>query len=452
MSLFTIPGSIPEDLSGIPAGTPQLQVFGMIPGDIPGDLSGLPYDPDLVNKKPVYVTTPTTYRFVCYHPLTGRQLTGNLRLVGPQWSQTVDGNGTFSARLVVPENPIIVDQFKASLEPGSSAIYVIDNKGNFVWGGPIMEQEWEHASGVVTINAVEWRSWLFWKFLSPNINSPYKDIVYSYTQKDQLLIARDLVTKAVAPGVSGGCPSIKVGTETSGSNPIPIAARRDLNVNGSDFKYVGDAIDSMAHREGGFEWTIEIRSKSDGSPQLYFVPFYPQRGMKRTTILLKHTASTGSKGNSGNILSYGPIKKSWADVRQRIWGVGSGTGSNAIWTHDTEPRLSTGNFLMSEDVWTNSSITKLSTLGKDVRKEREYRKTGNHTVSISLLISDPDVGTYNVGDRVRLILSDRWVNLDYPSVRITEKVISPQEGSGQVMLTLDLTDLRPPDTDIGGSI
>jgi len=107
---------------------------------------------------------------------------------------------------------------------------------------------------------------------------------------------------------------------------------------------------------------------------------------------------------------------------------------------------------MSEDTWTNSSITQTSTLSADIRQERLFRKPGISSIQIIVSLNNPSVFDYDIGDRCRLVLSDRWLSYDLPSVRIIDKVVSPQQGSGQVQLTLDLTDLTEPDVDTGGGV
>lgn len=424
-------------------------LVGSIPGALPGALSGVPYVP-LASTSVVLVTSPTTYKYVIYHPLTNRQLMGNLKLVGAQWSQTIDGNGTLSAKVVVPEDAQAVAVLQTALQL-DNAIYVIDNHGTYVWGGWIEDVSWDPANGDVEIAANEWRAWFYMKMLTPSLTPPYANVTYAYAQKDQLIIARDLISKATSGGIANGCPTIRLGTETSGPSPIPIAAKRDLNFLGSDFKFLGNLIDSMAHRDGGFEWILDIRQNNlTGAPELWFATYYPQRGRSKPITLLKHTGGDSTVGNSGNIISYAPYRKSSKDIRQRIWASGSGVPGQLIYTQDAEPALSTKYFLMKEDSWSNSSIVNTSTLASNARRERLFRKPGIDQLDIVVNIYQPDVSTYGIGDRVRLVITDRWLNVDLPAVRIVARTISPDEN--QVSLTLDLNDATPPESDAAGSI
>lgn len=403
------------------------------------------------------MTTSLSYRYVTFHPLTHERLSDYLPISGPQWSEIIDGDGSFTGKIVIPESMDEIASIRAATIPLESALYVVNGDGDFVWGGIILERNWSPKDTTIELQAVEWRTWLNWRFLSPeDLEEPNDTTSYEWEQEDQLFIARDLLFRATNDGSSSaGCPEFFYGDDSSGPSPIPAAARRDLDVKSYDFRTVASVLNEMAHRNGGFEWTVVVEQDpavtTSLKPRLRFVTYYPQRGSSASTTIFRHSGATVGTGNAGNILDYGNVGESGRDVRQRIWGQGSSDQGTPLVAVDSEPLLDTGLVLLSEDTWSNSTITNGTTLANNARQERLFRKPGLNTLQIVVSLSNPDVGSYDIGDRARLMIKDRWLNIDLASVRIIEKIVSPGQDSGQAVLTLDLTDLTPPETDTGGT-
>ncbi len=379
------------------------------------------------------------YRYLCCHPVNRNQLAPQVRFTGAQWSTVVNGNGAFAGRVAVPDDDAKIAQLKTALEPHYSAVYVKNSAGRFAWGGPIVKQTWDHTSQSVVVEAVEWRTWLYWVFLAPNTNmTTPTDQAYSWSNKDQLEIARDIASKMTIGGSADGRPSIIIGTELSGK-------LRQLNLKGLNFRRAGEAIDSLAQRDVGFEWTIEVRPHpTDGLPQLYFVPSFPQRGGLVTGMTLKST----SKG--GNLLAYGPIVKDTTALRIRQWTTGAGQPPDQPFAQDSAPDLATSHALMREDQTNYSTITQRATLASHARAIRRFYQAGDGLLPVVVPMSKPDVDTYAAGDRCALKIEDRWVDIDLKAVRILEKIVSPDDESGKVTMTLDLNDFELPEADTSG--
>lgn len=418
-----------------------------IPSRIPEPLGGQPaYVPPIGGGSSI--VRPHTFQYVTYHPISRKPLGPPLRLIGPVWSQVLDGNGSFSAKLTVPDDSDEVATLRIQTEPFRSAIYVKDEVGNFPWGGIITQRIWNKSDASITINAIEWRSWLYDKIIGPYpvTSSTPADFYYQFHQEDQLQIARELVEIATRGGSADGCPLILRGTETSGATP-PISAIRDLNFYGSAFRKTADLIDSMAHREGGFEWSIEIYpGLADHWPQLHIVFYYPERGGTIPGLLFNRT----TKG--ANILDYDPITEDGTPVRQRIWAIGSGTTGSSLFVQDTNPDIASGEYLMVEDTWTNSSITQTSTLASNARQERNFKSQTFNQITVKVALSNPDKRLYGIGDRAYLIIADRWMDLHFPTVRISEIQVAPQDGAGTVTVTFNTNDLTEPTVDDGGGV
>lgn len=380
------------------------------------------------------------YQYLSCHPVTRAKL-ATLRPTDPAWVTTVNGNGSFSATFALPDNEDVVRLMRVALEPDQAAIYVKDAGGRFPWGGPIIEQSWNPNEGTVTITAVEWRSWFSTVMLTPMVDMS-SDILYGWTNKDQLQIAREIVSLVTAAGAADGRPPVTIGTETSGKN-------RDLNILGTEFRTAAEALDSMANRSGGFEWTIEVRpDPSDGLPRLYFVVYFPQRGTLVSGLVFKKTPT-----GTSNLVSYGPVRKSSADLRMRQWATGAGQPPDLLFAVDTEPTLALNNRLMREDRTSYSSVVDRTTLSSHARNERLFYANSKELLTISHALAKPDADSYSAGDRAVLRVEDQWLvdgGYDLPAVRIVQKKVTP--GKGLVELVLDLDDYLLPEVDVSGGV
>lgn len=379
-----------------------------------------------------------SYRYLSCHPVNRAMLAPSLRFRKPEWSQIVGGNGTFTGVIAVPQDPKAIALIRNATTKKQSAIYVVNNDTDQIeWGGPVIDRKWDASSNEITVTAIEWRAWLSWVFLGPQTDLSAINH-YSFVNTDQLLSARTIVQFAVGGGTADGRPNITTGSELSG-------VARDLNFTGLDFKRAAEAIDSMARRDKGFEWTIESRpSPSDGLPQLYFVPSYPQRGS-----LVPGLTFLSIPGNS-NLVKYDPINEDGSTQRERQWATGAGQPPDMPYAQDSDPLLTSGGLLLREDVTNYSTVTNRSTLASHARAERLFYADGTELFNIQVPTGNPDCSSYFAGDRGRLRISDRWVDLDFPATRIVSKKTKPEDGV--VDISLDLNDARLPENDPGGVI
>src|SRR5688500_4800089 len=265
------------------------------------------------------------YQFMSCHPVTRQQLDPFLRFVNPSWSWIVKGNGVLTADIPLPRDTRKLESLKVSTAPKRSAIYVKNQAGSFVWGGPVVSRVWVPREHKIKISCVEWRAWLFMVRLTPAIDMS-ADIQDSWSQVDQIQIARDLITYGITGGEAEGRPAILLDEE-------PLSGKlRDLNVYGTAMKSVGELIDTMANRDGGFEWTIDSRpDPEDGLPRQYFAPSYPERGTLHASIMFKHTRQ------GGNLIEYGPVEEEATTQYDRFWATGAGQAPDQVFAQDTDP-------------------------------------------------------------------------------------------------------------------
>ena len=373
------------------------------------------------------------YRYISCHPVTREQLDPSLRLIDPEWSWVVGGNGTLSAKITVPSDPRQVEKIKLATEPKQAAIYVRNNVsgGGYPWGGFVVGRSWDPQANQIRINCVEWRGW---PYLVTMANTDPKKY-FEFIGQDQLSIARQLMSFVQAD--FGSPPMTSDATQTSGK-------LRDLSMWGTELKKAGAAIDSIANRDGGFEWTIDSRIGNDGLPYLHFLTSFPQRGSLIDGLLFKHTPG------GGNII----IDNVSEDVSARLdrfYATGAGQPPDQKLGWDFNPELAGGRILRFDGGSNFNSVSEVTTLTSHARRARKYYEPGVNLLEVTTGLDRIDVDSYNIGDRGRLQLEDRWMSLDLPAVRIIEKRVT-MAGPGKVKLLLDLADFTLPEVDAGGAI
>ena len=370
------------------------------------------------------------YRYISCHPVTRQQLHNSLRLIDPQWSWVVGGNGTLSAKITVPDDPQQIAKLKVATQPKQAAIYVRSNTTNsYRWGGFVVGREWDPVTNQLSIDCIEWRGWPYFT-IWPGMADQFSAI-----QQDQLLIARTLMTTNV--GESGSPPMTFDSTQTSG-------ILRDLSFWRTDLKKVGPVIDTMSNRDRGFEWTIDSRSGADGLPYLHFATSYPQRGSLVTGLIFKHTPG-------GSNIVPGRVKEDVTNRVDTFYATGAGQPPAQPMGIDRNPEVLTGQLLRFDGGTNYNNVSDITTLTSHARAARKFYEPGINLMTVEHNFDRIDPETYAVGDRARLQLEDRWLALDYPAVRIIEKKVN-MAGAGKVTLTLDLSDATLPEVDAGGVV
>lgn len=374
----------------------------------------------------------TSFTYNVYDPLSGAYI-AQLDVKAPKWVEAVNTSGTFTGSVVMPEDQSAIDLIRAATTPGMM-LYVRTDKGIIPWSGYMTTTRWNSVSNTLSFAAVEWRAYLYRLLVGPKTDLS-ADNVYTYTQIDQLAIARDLVNKVVAGGFGAGVPVILTETLTS-----PIL--RDLLVNGTSFRTLGTWIDSMANRDQGFEWDIYART-SNGVPALYFRTFYPQQGGVVEGLEFFY-------GEDGNILFYEDPEETNDQRVTRQWAVGTGTADEALpYALDDDPDLGLNEVLRLDNSTTYQDVTNIPTLASHARAEREFYSQTLTLFTFTTTLDQPDAYSYAHGDRCRLVVRDRWLDIDIDSARILQREVAPEDGGGTIKVTVDLSDLTLPDTDTG---
>jgi hypothetical protein len=384
------------------------------------------------------------FRFYVAPVLTPSSPIGELTLSTVSWNDPVVGvGGTFEGKAEIDTSQTR-DSLMTMTEPNAMALYVYDDVANrYLFGGVIKKRPWSHNERRLTVQAISWKSWLYQKLVNMNMSTnPPTDTLWSFTGIDQFAISRSLFSSSSPPGVLAdyGVPAINLGTELSG-------VLRTLTFQGSQFKFVGELIDSMAYRDQGFDWYISVEPDANRMPSLWLRMAFPGRGSLNNQILVFQSQNK----TGGNILSMEDPEDSSDETRTRTWATGSGTPPDQVVAFDEDPDLSSDVTLLTcERVDNYTTVSDNGTLASHARQTRAFYGQAIKQSVITVSLTDPDYNSYVPGDKIRLVVQDDWTDWDFDAVRIVDREfhIFNQGGGAQpdtVKLTIDLNDDELPE-------
>jgi len=373
-----------------------------------------------------------THEFRIYHAITGKYVR-RIKLDDVSYSDPVYGTGgSLSASAPIAPGQRAVD-LKSSIVLDSHALYVFRD-GDLVWGGPLSSYGWRWKERRLSIGAIQWKQWFYDKFLTPDMTAnPVEEKKYFWTATDQFQIARNLIAAAMA---DSGCPTIIVGSETSG-------IVREHTTYGMNFQYLGDRIDSMATRDAGFEWNVEPRIGATGDVELVFTPYYPERGSYQQGMSLRFKSTQ----RGGNIVLPDEFEVTSESRRNRVWASGSGTPPDQVIAYDEDPDLTADLILNRESVTNYQDVSDVDLLAEHARAERFYNGVPLNAFTVRTSLDNPPIGNYGSGDRARLIIKDEWMDVDLPAVRIVDRTINVNRSDkpDEAELLLNLNDFELPE-------
>jgi hypothetical protein len=151
------------------------------------------------------------------------------------------------------------------------------------------------------------------------------------------------------------------------------------------------------------------------------------------------------------MLKIADVEEDTSGRRTRVWAVGEGPNTDQLpWAEDSDFNLQGGNALLKEVAQKYSKVSRVSTLASHARALRYYLNEPVNLVSFDVSLRDPDIESYEVGDRCRVVLRDRWQDIDESNVRIFERVIKRDQDV--VTLTVNLNDKFAPEVDEDGGV
>lgn len=312
--------------------------------------------------------------------------------------------------------PYDVASLKRRTEPDAVQLAILEDD-KYLWAGPINLRGRASGAGKINIKAQHWKSWLYTRLI------PQK----WFRTQDKFAMAYELIDFAVN---DFGCPKIIHGSTLSG-NPA-----QEFTIN--PFWSVGQALDSFAQRDDGFEWTINFRSNSiTGLLELYLELFQPgeERGYRPTLLL--------DASDTQNRINLGELKEDATERRPRVFALNDGQWPDVLVVSDTDPALKNGGILLRESSSSYQGVVLAPTLFSQARSERIARTVPMQDLAVDHPVDQPKVSSYRAGDRARLKIKDDWEDTDIRGVRISDRVVTKTSGKDAIAtVMLDLTDIK----------
>lgn len=310
-------------------------------------------------------------------------------LSGVTWSTALNDDGSLSG--TVSSGAARGRQDLRSLLHGRTVIYVIRN--GIIVGGYIL---WDDNPGPDGLQISDGQCLGFLSYFN---HRRIRDTV-DYLQVDQLTIAEDIVE--TVQSLPGG----DIGVTTLG---FVSGVKRDRSYAASEVKNVRDALLQLGAVDDGFDLIITVNRDSDGSPRKVLSLGYPHLGRSQaaTGLVMEYP---------GNVVDY-----DWArlgsSLATTVWAIGGQpptefgdvTDPNADNTlrsrADNQFLIDAGWPVLEADV-SFTDVIEQPTLDAHALGEAAVRSGIVVVPTLTLFGDDPPLGSYMVGDFVRVRITD----------------------------------------------
>ncbi|WP_405999399.1 hypothetical protein [Streptomyces sp. NBC_00829] len=351
------------------------------------------------------------YRYQTRHVLTGDLLAVDLPLSDVEFGLTLNAAGDLAATLA----PRFAHLLPAQLDPGNTVL-TAERDHTLLWGGLIWRAEPQGSS--YPIEAAGWGSYLHRRHdVHGNLNGRGP-----YTYADPCQVIRDVWAYAQSQpdGELGVTVDSTVSRAKAGTPAEPY--RTDW----WEAPVLGDVVDDMTQIEGGPEWTETTDWSTSAARPLGRIRLgWPRLGTRRTDI---------SFASGINVATTVPVTYDADSYAQVVIAFGAGEGRGRRRAIDA---IRNGR-LRLEHVLDAPAEKSNDRLAARARTERISRQILGEVTEIQI-IDHPAarVGSWQIGDDVRVSLHDQWSDFD-GWCRITGWTLRPPQGDSPERITLTL--------------
>lgn len=360
----------------------------------------------------------TTYRYLFADLLTNATI-AELPLTGVSFTQQLNQAGTLQAHILL--SGINSEQYNAitGTIAGRTAIYV-DRNGTIIWGGVIWGRSYNSSDQKLKLTAREFESYFERRRITTTT---------SFTNQDQLAIARNLITQAQS--ALYGDIGVQVGTETSGI----LISRTYYDY---EYKQVYQAIQDIARQDTGFDFNILCSYDGSGTVIKTLQLGYPRLGTAYTTT---STTVPVFELPASNIVSY-DFNEDASTMANTVYALGAGSNEGKLISIAQDSTKLTSGWALLEEQANYSDITDSTYLDELANGQvlAVSDPISIFKVVVPAFIS-PEFGTYAIGDDARLRITDERFPTTLDSVyRIVGITVEPgEDGPERVTLTLTTT-------------
>ena len=335
-------------------------------------------------------SSAVTYRYLFVNILTGAIIT-EVPLTGVDFTQSLNTAGTLNAHVMISDvKSVFLSSFIGFTNfsnPTQFAIYV-DRNGVIVWGGVIWARSYNSKTQIFTFTAREWLSY-FEKRVITNTTV--------FTAQDQLSVAQQLIVSAQAAPNRGNVGCLynvdPLSTTTSGVNVTQTYYSYEL-------KPVFTAIQELSRQSGGFDFAVDCYYDGGGNIAKSFNTYYPRRGIaysssSATTPVFEFPA--------GNVVEY-TYSEDGSLIGNSTYVQGAGSNEGKLIS--SAPNIMI-NLPLYEHVASYNNVTDPTVLANITSGLNKAMRTP--PTSLTMIVnpnSDPVLGSYRVGDDVRVRITD----------------------------------------------
>lgn len=357
------------------------------------------------------------YRYILTQ-ITTNTVLAELPLTGVQFNQTINSAGAFQGYMPQSDPVVLLMNVSAATVPGACAIYV-DRDGVLIWGGVIWSRTYESDTQRLTIRAQEFESYFAHRRITTT---------QVFNNVDQLTIAQTLITQAQA--ATGGNIGVVTRGETSG-----VLVSRTFY--GYELKPVLSALQDLSKSTTGFDFAIKVAYDGGGRPALTLWCGYPRLG---TAYSSTNQSAPVFEFPAGNVISY-EYPEDGSAVANVVYALGAGSNEGKLISTATDATKLAAGYPLLETSTNYTDIYDSTLLGN--LAAGQIKAVSSPPVTIKLVVApyvDPVLGSYNLGDDVRLrIQDDRFPNGLDATYRIMGIGVAAGENNSPERVTLNLT-------------
>ncbi|MEV0370614.1 hypothetical protein AB0I10_12400 [Streptomyces sp. NPDC050636] len=302
-------------------------------------------------------------------------------------------------------------------DPGTTLIYA-ERNGQLRWGGLIWQTEPE--GDELKVEAAGWTSYLQQRHdLDGELGGRGP-----YVRADPCKIARDIV--AYAQSIPDG--DLKLSVDATTSKAMVGTPSEPWHSRWWETPVLGDQFDDLMKEPDSPDYTCTTWWDKDLRPVRRIRLGYPRLGARRTDVAF----------TSGiNIIDSPPVTYSADEYAQVVIATGSGEGR----AQQRAIEAVRNRRLRLEHVLELPEVRGKDVLARRAKAERAWRQSLGHVEQITVRDhSQAPIGSWQVGDDVRISVRDQWTNWS-GWCRIAGWTVRPDTGAGETAsLTLTRAD------------